>query len=192
MKLIFIIFLAFCIGCVHTGMKQQGKKANKGMPSENKSSSLDDYIGSWKVEKETYGCFPIKIEKDPTEGSIKIMRKSSVYTLSKDSLFDSPPERTISDYHKYKLSTSTVLKFIRGKIVSAHIWTPDTKDWLGVGLRTWTLDKGFLVKKKAGVTMQNQFSIEPREKANLIFKLGGDDIVLKWEVECRYIKSSTK
>ena len=86
------------------------------------------------------------------------------------------------------MSTSTLHKFIRGKIVSAHIWAPDTNDWLGVGLRTWTLDTGTLIKKKSGITMQKKFN-DPREKAVPVFSLGGDDIILKWKVECKYIKA---
>lgn len=187
MKSIAIALLAFCVGCVHTGVKQQ-EKVNMGISSVGTDVSLDDYIGTWKVEKETYGCSPIKIEKGPTKGTVKITRKSSVNIISKSSPFGSLPENTISDYYKYKLSTSTLHKFIRGKIVSAHIWAPDTNDWLGVGLRTWTLDKGTLIKKKAGVTMQNK-SNDPREKAVYIFSLDGDDVILKWEVECKYIQS---
>ena len=201
-KSITIALLAFCVGCMHIGFKKQKKTVDMGISSVDKVSvdkasvkkdiSLNDYIGNWKVEKETYGCAPIQIEKGPEEGTVKIKRRSAVYTVSKNSPFDSLPEHQIGDYYKYKLSGSALSKFIRGKIVSAHIWNPDTNDWLGVGLRTWTLvDKGTLIKKKAGVTMQNK-SNDPREKASYLFHLDGDDVILKWEVECKYIKSPGK
>ena len=98
MKSLLIALLVFCMGCVHTGVKQQ-EKTNMGMSSMDMGLNLEDYIGTWKVEKETYGCSPIKIEKGPTKGTIKVTRKSSVNTVSKNSPFDSLPKSTISDYY---------------------------------------------------------------------------------------------
>ena len=143
----------------------------KPLSSLDKTPNLNDYIGTWEVEKKTYGCSPIKIEKDSKKDTIKITRKSTVGTVSvsKDSSFDSPPQNTISDYYKYNLFSSSIYKFIRGKIVSAHIWVPNTNDWLGVGVRTWTLDKGVLIKKKAGLTMQSDKHLDPKEKMQSIF-----------------------
>lgn len=203
MKLIFCTFsglLILCVGCSHTVIKQQNKKMNEDKPSSlNKTPSLDDYVGTWEVEKKTYGCFPIKIEKDSkkdtikmTRSSAKIMRSSTVSIVSKISSFDSPPQNTISDYYKYNLFSSSIYKFIRGKIVSAHIWIPNTNDWLGVGVRTWTLDKGVLVKKKAGLTMQSDKHLDPKEKMKSIFNFDKSDILGRWEVECKYIKSAKK
>ena len=185
---IFIALLSLGLGCVQKGVKQQTGKMNGKVVSADTGADIHDYIGNWKLEKETHGCFPIKIEKGSVEGTVKIIRKLSVTTVSKNSPFDSTPENTISDYSKYKLSTSTVSKFIRGKIVSGHIWTPHTNDWLGVGLRTWTLEKGVLIKKKAGLTMQSQSINTPEE--NNVFGLNRGDVMIRWEVECKYIRSS--
>ena len=186
MKSILPALLAFCVSCIHTGVKRQEGGVNTGISSAETDLKLDDYIGTWKVEKATYGCSPIKIEKGP-KGTVKITRRSSV-TISATSPFDSLPEHTVSDYYKYKISTSTLHKFIRGKIVSAHIWSPNTDDFLGVGLRAWMLDKETLIKKKSGITMQNKFN-DPREKAVRVFNLNGDDIILRWKIECKYIRS---
>ena len=197
MKSIGVALLVFCVGCVHTGVKRWKDKENMKMSSESIHSNPDDYIGTWKLKKEIYGCFPIKIEKGPKKGMLKITREplkgipQSINTTLINSHFNTLPKTTISDYPKYKLSTSSLYKFIRGKIVSANIWAPDTNDWLGVGLRAWMLDKGVLIKKKAGLTMQNK-SNDPKEKAAPIFNLDGDDVILKWQVECKYIKSSSK
>ncbi len=194
---ILVTLSAFSMGCAHKGVRQQTGKINKGKKEQLIVPNPDDYTGTWKVEKETYGCFPITIEKGPAKDTIKITRKSrvtSVNMVSKDSSFDSLPQNTTYDYKhkKYKLFSSALYKFIRGKIVSAHIWSPDTNDWLGVGLRTWTLDKGVLIKKKAGITMQKKSNDhdDPGEKADNVFNLDGDDALIQWEVECKYIKSA--
>ena len=207
MKLIICAFtglLILCVGCSHTGVKKQTEKMNgkkvKPLSSLNKTPNLDDYLGTWEVEKKTYGCFSIKIEKGSKKDTIKmtrksekIMRSSAVNIVSKVSSFDSPPQNTISDYYRYNLFSSSIYKFIRGKIVSAHIWTPNTNDWLGVGVRTWTLNrKGALIKKKAGLTMQSSKLLDPKEKMQSIFNFDKDDILGKWEIECKYIKSSKK
>lgn len=190
---ILILLLALGLGCTQTSVKKQVGKMNKEKKeshlSKESNVNLQDYTGNWKVEKQTHGCFPIKIEQGPVEGTVKITRNSSVMTVSKDSPFDSDPEKTISDYHNYRLSSSTVIRFIRGKIISGHIWSPDKNDWLGVGLRTWTLEgKGVLIKKKAGLTMQSQSNNTPKE--NNVFELNNSDVMVRWEVECKYIKSS--
>ena len=188
---VLLTLLAFGLGCAQTSVKQQTVKMStekKKQPVVVASPNLDDYVGIWKVEKETYGCFPVKIEKSPVKDTVKITRKSSMTTISKDSPFDSVPENTMSDYPGYKLSTSTLSKFIRGKIISGHIWSPDTKDWLGVGLRTWTLEKGALIKKKAGLTVQGKSNKAPKE--NNVFDIDKDDVMIRWEVECKYVKSS--
>ncbi len=197
MKTIFYVFaglLILGVGCSHTGVKKQTKKVNgekvKSLSSADKTPNLDDYVGTWEVKKKTYGCFPIKIKKDSKKSTIQITRKSTVGTVSKHSSFDSPPQSTVSDFYKYKLLDSSVYKFIRGKIVSAHIWTPNTNDWLGVGVRTWSLDKGVLIKKKAGLTMMDNKHLSPKEKMKSIFELSEGDILGKWEVECKYIRSS--
>ena len=184
MKSLLIGLVFFYTGCAHVGVKQQ-KKQN--LPSVDISKNLSAYIGNWKVKKKTYGCFPIKIEKGPKEGTLKITRKPATHIISINSRFNTLPKTTKYNYPKYKLSSSSLYKVIRGKIVSASIWTPDTNDWLGVGLRTLVLDKGTLIKKKAGLTMQDK-SNDPKEKATPIFKLNGDDVILKWQVECKYIK----
>ena len=190
--------LVLSVGCSHTGAKKQTKKMNgekvKSLSPSDKTLSLDDYVGHWEVKKKTYGCSPIKIEKGSKKDTIKITRKSTVGTVSKESSFKIPPQSTVSDYDKYKLSGSAIYKFIRGKIVSAHIWAPDTNDWLGVGVRTWSLDKGkgVLIKKKAGLTMQSNKHLSPKEKMESIFQLNEGDTLGKWEVECEYIKSSKK
>ena len=185
MKFIFIVLFVFCIGCAHVSVQQ---KRQKKMYSADMSKNLPAYIGDWKVKKKTYGCFPIKIEKGPKEGTLKITSNRATHVISTNSRFNTLPKTTKYDYSKYKLSSSSLHKFIRGKIVFANIWAPDTNNWLGVGLRTLTIDKrGTLIKKKAGLTMQDK-SNDPREKAISIFKLNGDDVILKWQVECEYIK----
>ena len=189
-NLILIPLLTLGLGCVQKNVKKQTGKMDmekkKSHLSKEPDTDLENYIGNWKLEKEIHGCSPIKIEKGPVKGSVNITRKSSVMTVSKDSPFDSSPQNTISDYAHYKLSTSTVSQFIRGKIVSGHIWTPHTNDWLGVGLRTWTLEKGVLIKKKAGLTMQSQSNNIPEE--NSVFDLNRNDVMIKWQTECKYIR----
>ena len=155
MKSILYVFaglLFINLACTHTSVKQQNEKkmntGNKEQSSMNAGPNLDDYTGDWKIEKKAHGCSPIKIEKGPEKDTIQITRKSAVYTVSKDSSFDSPTENTIADYHEYKLSTSTTAKFIRGKIVSAHIWAPNTNAWLGVGLPHGPLRTGFWLKER--------------------------------------------
>ena len=199
MKLILCTFtglLILCVGCSHTGVKKQTEKMKgekvKPLSSLDKTPNLDDYIGTWEVEKKTYGCSPIKIEKGSKTDTVKITRRSTVGTVSKVFPFDSPPQNTISNYYKYNLLSSSIYKFIRGKIVSAHIWVPNTNDWLGVGIRTWTLDKGNLIKKKAGLTMQSNKHFDSKEKMQSIFNFDKGDILGKWEVECKYIKSTKK
>ena len=194
MKSIAVVLFVFGVGCVHTGVKRWKDKENMKMSSAD--INLDDYIGTWKLKKEIYGCFPIKIEKGPEKGTVKITRKplklkggpQSINTISVNSHFNTLPKTKTYKYPEYKLSTSALFKFIRGKIVSAVIWAPDTNDWLGVGLRALLLDKGVLILKKAGLTMQDK-SNDPREKAVPVFNLDGDDVILKWQVECKYIKS---
>lgn len=187
---ILIPLLALGLGCAQTSVKKQAGKMNLEKEKSHLMKKLDigleNYIGNWILEKETRGCFPIKIEKGLAEGTVKITRKSSVTTVSKSSPFGSSPENTISDYPNYKLSNSTVSKLIRGKIISGHIWTPHTNDWLGVGLRTWSLEKGVLIKKKAGLTMQSRSDKTPKE--NNVFDLDRGDVMVKWRVECKYIR----
>ena len=184
MKFILLGFFVFCIGCTHVGVKQKRKQK---MSSADTSKNLSAYIGNWKVKKKTYGCFPIQIEKGPKKGTLKITSNRATHIISTHSHFDTLPKTTKYSYPKYKLSSSSLYKVIRGKVVSASIWDPDTNDWLGVGLRALFIDKGTLIKKKAGLTMQDK-SNDPKEKATPIFKLNGDDVILKWQVECKYIK----
>lgn len=158
--------------------------------------TLDDYIGVWEVKEETYGCKPITITKGVEEGVVNITRnypgiKDIVVSPSSD--FTTSPRNEVFDYENFKISTSSLFKFIRGRIVSAHIWAPNENAFLGVGLRTFSLNsEGDLVKKKSGLTMQRESDYDPRENAATVFDFDNrnDDVLIRWEIECEYTKSS--
>lgn len=177
-------FIGWCLGLLWTA-------SALAMPN------LNDYLGTWQVEKKSvYGCSDsVTIKKDPKKDSVTmtIQRGDATYTLAvlQTPSFKSPPEGVIADYGEYKLLSSSSVKFIRGKIVSASIWAPDHNNWLGVGIKTWFLEKGKLVKRKAGITMQDGTHKSPKEKTKRLFKLDNkSDVILRWKVQCKYVKSS--
>ena len=146
---------------------------------------LNDYLGTWQVEKKVSECSDVVtikkgLKKDSVVMSTHRGKSIDEHTVFKTPSFKSPPKSVVNEYEGYKLFSSSTLKFIRGKIVSASIWAPDTDDWLGVGIKTWFLEKGKLVKRKAGITMQTK--TKDSKKRDILFKLDKNgDVLGKWE-----------
>lgn len=149
-------------------------------------TKLGQYLGDWTAVTPADGCFsPIRIESNST--GVSILRGDGVTNVPRSADYRISPEAQTNLFDGYKLSTNTVAKFVRGKIVSAHIWNADNDAFLGVGMRVWLLNaQGNLIKKKAGISIGTK---KNNEGAKQIYDLDSEENMITWAVECEYTKA---
>lgn len=145
-----------------------------------------DYFGTWKLDKPVPECqSTVTIERGEEKTLLKMTFPSGSVAIHRSDRFPNAPTGGIRAYEKIQLSAMTVGKFIRGKIVTAHIWEPQTNEWLGVGIRVWKIANGKLVKQKTGVTLELK---SKRDSADEILDIDSQDSVHLWKLECTYSK----
>lgn len=154
-----------------------------GTAAASADSKLQDFAGKWIATKRHAGCFsPILIEQ--ANSGVKILRGDGSTSVPEIAPYPAQAELQENQFPTYKISTHTVAKFVRGKIVSAHIWNADNGEFMGVGMRVWQLTpEGTLAKKKAGVTVGTKKNNSASEQ---IFDLDENENMIKWTLECEY------